>query len=363
LTVTGGPSKLLRMASMLRIEQQSSWYEPAPAGYLPLASDQPWHRRYLDLVPPRQVHALGEWGDDPSGPGVLSPLGITEPFRLLNDEGVAILASICEELRPEARGNRRTSRYYRGALYRSQFLRGLYADPTVLEFLRSLAGAPLEPHPVTHHALQFNFAPDEMSLDVDRWHTDMVSFDVVLMVSDPEGMVGGRFSYFGGTPEEGRCLLRAGGIPSDRVATPDFPGPGWALLQQGHRVLHRAGALERPFPRVTAVASYYTFDPRVADVAELNSPLPSPEGEVSLGDFDGPQVALVEWARLAATASSRRLAALSATSGFDRPLPELREDLAASVSLVRQALDSLATYLEAGSGPPAVGGQPAPAQP
>src|SRR5437764_462460 len=82
----------------------------------------------------------------------------------------------------------RTAKQVRGSIYRSEFMRGMYGDESVLAFLRGLAQAPLEPHPVSHHAIHINYAPDELARNVDQWHRDVISFDYVLMVCDPRPM-------------------------------------------------------------------------------------------------------------------------------------------------------------------------------
>jgi hypothetical protein len=301
-----------------------------PRGFAPARSDVPWDPRYLDLRPPQRVFALGEFGPAAAGPAALSPVAITTPFRLLSDEGVEVLQRISAELEGVATSSERLPKFARGVIYRSRFLRGLYADPAVLRFLRDLAQAPLEPHPVGHHAAQLNFAPDDLARNVDQWHCDVVSFDFVLMVSDPTPMKGGRFEYFRGSVEEGRDLLVEGpGLPPERVVRVEFPGAGWAVLQQGHRVLHRAARLEERYPRVTMVCSYYTPHPEVADPTDL----------ATLRKVDGRDVALVEWSRYAAVVAARKLERFAAAgAGFDRPLAEVREALRESVAGVEQAI-------------------------
>ena len=91
-----------------------------------------WDSRYLELVPPEHVGLLTELGDEAAGPTALSPVGITSPFRLLGDEGVAILQAICTELEGAAGSDERIAKRSRGGVYRSEFLRGLYGDPSVL---------------------------------------------------------------------------------------------------------------------------------------------------------------------------------------------------------------------------------------
>jgi hypothetical protein len=302
----------------------------APPGYEPLEADVPWKTSYLELVPPEHVLLLDDLGADAEGPTALSPLAITAPFRLLSDEGVRVLQAICAELEESAWGNERIAKRVRGAVYRSEFLRGLSTDPKLLEFLSSLAQVELEPHPVSHHAIHINYAPDDLEKNVDQWHRDAISFDYVLMVNDPRPMKGGRFEYFLGSVEEGRELIESGrGLPPDRVASPEFPGPGWAVFQQGHRVLHRAGRLLERYPRITVVGSFWAPHPEISDPTDLPT----------LRKADGREIAMVEWSRYVALVTARRLEHFAETkTDFARPLDEVRAALQASIAEVEGAI-------------------------
>ena len=305
----------------------------APPGYGALASDVGWDpARHAALEAPDRVTLLDEWGPEAAGPTALSPVAITSPFRLLSDEGVATLQAICGELEQYAVGDERIAKKVRGSIYRSRFLQGMYGDASVLAFLRGLARAPLEPHPVSHHAIHINYAPDELERNVDQWHRDVISFDYVLMVSDPRPMRGGRFEYFLGPVEEGRALLESGaGLPPERVASADFPGPGWAVLQQGHRVLHRAARLEERYPRITIVGSYWTA------LADRDDPTDLP----TILKVDGPEVALVEWTRYQARVAAHRLEHLAETkTDFSHPPAELQQGLRAIAARLEAAADA-----------------------
>ena len=150
------------------------------------------------------------------------------------------------------------------------------------------------------------------------------------MVSDPRPMKGGRFEYFVGPVEEGKELLESSeGLPTDRVVSPDFPGPGWAVLQQGHRVLHRAARLEERYPRVTLVASYYTPHPEVADPTDLSTLIMA----------DGRDIALVEWSRYKALVAARKLERFAEEkTDFARSLEEVKAALAESLADAEEAL-------------------------
>jgi hypothetical protein len=302
----------------------------APPGFDRASADVSWDPRYLQLEPPERVFLLDELGEGAAGPTALSPVAITTPFRVLSDEGVDVLQRICAELEGVATANERLPKSARGVVYRSEFIHGLYGDSTFLEFLRELAQAPLEPHPVAHHAAQLNFAPEDLSKNVDQWHRDVVSFDFVLMVSDPRPMKGGRFEYFAGPVEEGRELLANGsGLPEERVVKVEFPGAGWAVLQQGHRVLHRAARLEERYPRITMVGSYWTPHPAIADPTDVRT----------MRKADGPEIALVEWSRYKALVTARKLLRFAETEAdFARPLEEVRDALRASVADAEAAI-------------------------
>jgi hypothetical protein len=296
----------------------------------PVASDAPWDPAYLDLQPPERVITFAEFGPGAEGEGVFSPVAVTSPFRILNEEGLRILQAVCRELEAHATESVRIPKRMRGGVYRSDFLRGLVSDPELLSFLRELAKAPFEPHPVLHHAAHLNYAPDDVTKHVDQWHYDSVSFDIVMMVTDPRGMKGGRFEYFHGPVEEGVAILEEGrGLPPERVVSVEFPGPGWCILQQGHRVLHRATRLEEPGERITLVASFWTPDPTLADPTDLRVLLKA----------DGRDVALVEWSRYAALTAARHLERFAAEEAVvGRPVDDVRDALRASLAEIEQAL-------------------------
>jgi hypothetical protein len=305
----------------------------APPGYEPLRCDVPWDSAYLALEEPEERVLLADLGPDAAGPTALSPLAITSPFRLLTEEGAAILGAICRELERYASGDNRIAKRARGGVYRSAFLRGLASDPELLAFVRRLTEAPVEPHPIAHHAIHVNYAPEELGRNVDQWHLDAVSFDYVLMASDPAGLRGGRFEWYAGSAEEGAALLSAGKpLPPERVRSVEFPGAGWAVVQQGHRVLHRAARLEEPGERITVVGSFWTPDPVLDDPTEIRS----------LRGADGNDIAVVEWARYAALVTARRLERFAEEEArFARSREDLQADLRASIAAIEAAVDEL----------------------
>ena len=76
------------------------------------------------------------------------------------------------------------------------------------------------------HLGHCNFAPDDLSRAVDKWHTDTIGLDYVLMVSDPQEQVGGEFQYFLGTKDEVDNIKKEGELlPKDRVVSPNISRP------------------------------------------------------------------------------------------------------------------------------------------
>jgi hypothetical protein len=130
-----------------------------PGGMRIVEGDVAWDRRYLRLEPPAGVHTFAEFGQADEDV-LLSPVAVTEPFRILSDEGVAVALRVARELEKLAVGDARSKRM-RGCTYRSRFFDGMYRDPDLLSFLATLAQANLREHPVGHHQVQLNFAPEE----------------------------------------------------------------------------------------------------------------------------------------------------------------------------------------------------------
>jgi hypothetical protein len=207
----------------------------------------------------------------------------------------------------------------------------MYRDPELVSFLAKLAQADLREHPVGHHRVQLNFAPDELARDVDVWHYDVVAYDFVMLLTDPAAMKGGNTEFFRGTVKEGMAILAGqGAIPPERIGAVGYPGAGWAFLQQGHQVLHRAARLEEPCPRVSLVASYYCADPRFREPTILSP----------LRRVDDRDVALVEWAGYAAYRTIERLQAFLASGPDFAAGPEAaRRRLAACLVDVTAALE------------------------
>lgn len=304
-----------------------------PAGYLALA-DEPLFEpaRHLALEAPQQIWTLADFGYDDAVVGATpSPVAAAGPFRLLSQDGVDAVQKVCRALRDERRmeEGQRTSSYVAGAVYRSRFLRDLCNSPEVAAFLSDIAGTRLLPHSMPSQQVYINFAPDDLTKAVDNWHVDSIGFDYVLMASDPATLQGGRFEFFRGTLEDAAELLGTepglltegflDDLPADRIETITFPGPGYAIFQQGHLVLHRATRLFEPAERITLVPGYVAADAGEDDPTKVER----------ITTWGEPGI-LAELARHAAWRSGMRLEAVM------RELP-LDDDPEAIVKALRDA--------------------------
>jgi hypothetical protein len=299
-----------------------------PAGYSLARADVAWEPRFLQLDTAPAVHEFAEFGTVPDDV-LLSPVAITDPFRLLSEEGARVAVEIARELESLAVADVRSKRM-RGCTYRSRFFAGMYSDPALLSYLSDLAQADLRPHPIGHHRVQLNFVPEDLGRAVDVWHYDVVSFDIVMLLTEPSLMKGGNTEYFLGTVEEGEAILRQGGrLPAERIVQVAYPGAGWGFLQQGHQVLHRAAPLDEPYPRVSLVASYYCADSRFREPTIL------PPLRVA----DGRDVALLEWANYAAYRTVAKLQRfLEDQPDFGLEPAEVRDRLQACIAEAEVAI-------------------------
>jgi hypothetical protein len=274
-------------------------------------------------------------------------VAIAGPFRVLSDEGVAAFGAVLRALRTRcmvAEG-RRLAVFLSALGYLSRYVRDLCADASLQDFLSEIAGTPLLAHTIPHMQAFVNYAPDDPTKAVDTWHADSTGFAMVVMVSDPRPLVGGRFQWFHGTKDEAAACfgvtpdrLHLGftdGLPANRIESVTFPAAGWAVFQQGHMVLHRASALEAPAERITFVPSYVARDPRFHDHTRTRSIR-----------FYGRDGLLTELARYGAWLSRTKLEALVRERPFTDDAGALAADLRAAVAdslRIADELDGLAT--------------------
>lgn len=277
--------------------------------------------RHLALERPGKVVTLHDLGYTPEEIAACpTELGITSCFRILSDEGVACLLEVARNLAPYIRGVERISRMVRGGAYQSRFLRDLCLSPDVTDWISQICRAPMTPHSIPHQLGHLNYNPLKLGENVDKWHVDTLRIDYVMFVTDPNAVEGGEFQYFQGTKHEAKALHRAGEkLPADRTIAPRLPGPGYAVLQQGNMVVHRATGLRRAAERITMVNGYVPGDPNIPDYTRFDQ----------LFLADPPHVAASEYARHAAWVGRERLQAFIDRSVYSADRAALAAELEA----------------------------------
>ena len=218
--------------------------------------------RHLQIEMPEEVIPLSDFGysgaeiaECPTG------FGVTSIFRILSDEGAACLLDVARKLEDFTTSNARISRNVRGGVYRSKFLRDFCMCPEVTQAVSKICGVKLLPHTLPHQLGHLNYNPVDVGENVDKWHVDTLRIDFVLFVTDPKSVSGGEFEYYLGTKHEVAELKKAGkSLDPEKIKAPNMPGPGYAVLQQGNMVVHRAKGLTKPGERITLVNGYVPQD-------------------------------------------------------------------------------------------------------
>lgn len=254
-----------------------------PDAYIRLQDEPPFNpAQHLALEKPAQTTTLAALGySEEEINASPSPVALTSAFRIFSDEGVAVMSDLTARMKSNrnvatATGENRLGSYIRGAGYRSRFIRDFCDCPQWLEFISDLAGVPLGRHSVPAVACGINYAPEDVTRAIDTWHVDSVSFDAVVLLTDPDTFRGGEFQYFEGSKSEGERLLGVAGesgtqaqLPAERVKTMNFPAAGYGFLQQGNKVFHRACRLLAPAERVTLLPSFVVMAADKTDAANV----------------------------------------------------------------------------------------------
>ena len=315
-----------------------SFPQELPPTYQTLADEPAFDpARHLALERPRQVWHLAELGYTPAQiHACASQVGVAGPLRILSEEGVAAARAVALALRAHRQSGDRTARYLAGGVYRSKFLRALCNCAQITTFLSEIVGCELLPHSMPSQQIYINYAPEDGTRAVDTWHVDSIGFDYVLLLNDPRTLSGGDFQFFRGTIEQAARLLgteaerlteaNAQDLPPDRVVTASFPAAGYALLQQGNLIVHRATALTRPGERITLVPGLVARD--------LRWPDPTKDGVLGWGE---PGI-VAEYARHKAWLARAKLDELIARIRPDAPPAEIRAGLERAVADVLHAI-------------------------
>lgn len=307
-----------------------------PDGF-PVLADEPEFdaARHLAIEAPAEIYTLEDfgYGEDEIAASP-SAIAATSAFRMLSDEGVACLQQVARKLEPYARGIERISRMVRGGVYQSSFLRDFCRSPELAEAMSAICATPLLAHTIPHQLGHLNYAPETVGENVDKWHVDTLRFDFVLFVTDPTRIAGGEFEYFRGTRHEVAELTRGGGeIPRDRVVSVAPPGPGYAVMQQGNLVVHRAKALAAPGERITLVNGYVAADLRYRDYTRYDQ----------LFLADPAHVATSEYARHVAWMGRELLEQQLAGGAFTADRAHFAAELEAVARLLGEAAEEIRT--------------------
>lgn len=306
----------------------------APSGFPRLASEPVFDpSRHLALEMPEQIIDLTELGySDADIADCPTSLGVTSAFRLLSEEGVACLQEVTRGLAPHARTIERISRMVRGGVYQSDFLRDFCLSPEVAEHISALCNSPVLPHSIPHQLGHLNYNPEAIGENVDKWHVDTLRIDYVLFVTDPNEIRGGDFQYYHGTKAEMQALTEAGtALPQERIVSARLPGAGYAVLQQGNMIVHRATALEEAGERITLVNGYVP--------AEIGFPDYTRFDQLSLAD--PMHVAAGEYSRHVAWMGQQMLEDRLGNPGFDLPREAHAENFEALADLLTNAAREL----------------------
>ena len=250
---------------------------------------------HLALGKPTQTISLSEFGyDETTVNAAPSKVGVVGPFRILSDEGVAVMresARAFRKLNARTEGDPKAAYVKpRGSAYSSRFMRDFCACPDISAFYSDLVGVGLFAHPMPTVRSTLVFEPADITKTQQGWHLDTVGFACVTALHDPSALDGGRFQYFNGTRSDVarhcQCaevdLIKSVGqltdLPKEKVVSLAFPGPGYGVLMQGNYILHRGEPMASPGERMMFVPGFIVADPAVADVThwteiqKFNSP-------------------------------------------------------------------------------------------
>lgn len=287
-------------------------------------------KKHLALQYPEQTWTLRDLGYSEEEVAVCpTPFAMSSVARLLSDEGAIALANTARALRRYATSCERIDNMVRGGAYLSRFLRDLCLCPKVTGFMSDIYGIAVAPHTMPLQLGHINFAPDDLSKAVDKWHHDTLALDYVMLASDPRTLSGGEFQYFLGTKREAAALAaRKALIPADRTVSPVFPAAGCIVVMQGNMVVHRGAKLTAPGERITMVNGYVPLDAGIPDACSFPD----------LKRVDPHHVLFTEWARHKAWLSREKLNKLLHQLPFT-------DDKAEIIAALRAAIDDVETAI------------------
>jgi hypothetical protein len=307
----------------------------SPKGYQYLDNEPTYNPEiHLALEYPKKSTSLQDLGYSEKEIAICpTNFGVSGVARLLSDQGVKVLMNTIQALKKySTNGGERIQHMLRGGVYRSKFLRDLCLCSKVSKFISEIYGIPVGPHSIPLHLGHCNFSPDDLSRAVDKWHTDTIGLDYVLMVSDPTEQIGGEFQYFLGTKNEVKNIKKEGKLlPNDRIVNATFPGPGYMIVMQGNMVVHRGAKLKKEFDRITMVNGYVPLDTFYND----------PSRFLDAKSLDSHELLFPEWARHKAWISRGKLNRLIEELPFTKDKHLIISELKNAIKDVENAISDL----------------------
>lgn len=118
-----------------------------PPSYIKLENEPVFDaRKHLSLGAPETILSLSQLGyTDAQVKDCPTAFGVSTAFKILSDEGVAVMHETCNAMYHNRNvsvgtGVNRLGSYVRGAGYRSQFIKDFCESPELAEHLSSMAG-------------------------------------------------------------------------------------------------------------------------------------------------------------------------------------------------------------------------------
>ena len=309
--------------------------EELPEGYQWLSEEPPFDPvEHLSLESPRQILTLEDLGYAPEEiRDKATKFGVSEPFRILSEEGSEILLETARRLKPfSRRAGNRIENTVRSGCYRSRWLRDLCTSQDVCDLMASIYQTKISPHSMPVHLGHLNYQPSKLEEAVDKWHHDTIPLDYVMMVSDPKKLHGGGFEYFLGTKMEVEKLSKKGKNPPRKsIKSPKFPGPGYAVALHGNMVVHRGAPLTKPGERITMVNAYVSMNCLVDDQSRSRD----------LIGIDDPASLYTEWAKHASWRTQNRLKNIIDPMAFDHDPKQVLDKLESAAKDLLKTIDDM----------------------
>ncbi|PQE25234.1 ubiquitin-conjugating enzyme e2 protein [Rutstroemia sp. NJR-2017a WRK4] len=229
---------------------------------------------HLQYEEPSYIHSMEEIGY--SATSGVSPVAVSEPFRLFSEEAVNIMRAEIFDKEVQEKYSYTSDiapKQLRGyAPDHGKFIYEAWKHPETLAIISKIAGVDLVPvmdYEIGH--INLSIPGNKLEHDKDAliseddeqpivgWHRDSYPFVCVLMMSDTTGMVGGE------------TALRTGYGDIKKVRG---PSKGCAVVLQGRYIDHQALRAFGGQERITMVTSFRPRSPRIRDDTVLTTVRP-----------------------------------------------------------------------------------------